>query len=51
MEQSQQAGSFPFMFFCPLETKAVPLLVACVVPRASLLPWAPCSPGADVVQD
>lgn len=28
------------MFFCPLETKTVPLLMACIVPRTSLLPWA-----------
>lgn len=51
MEQSQQAGLFPFMFFCPLEAKAVPLLMAWVVPSVPLLPRAPCSPGADVVQD
>lgn len=51
VEQSQQAGLFPFMLFCPLEAKAVPLLTAWVVPRVPLLPRAPCSPGADVVQD
>lgn len=43
MEQSQQAGLFPFMFFCPLEAKAVPLLMAWVVPCAR--PFCPALPA------
>lgn len=41
VEQSQQATLFPVMFLCPLEAKAIPLLMAWVAPRVPLLPSAP----------
>lgn len=37
-EQSQQAGSFPLTFLCPLEAKVVPMLMAWGVRRVPLLP-------------